>query len=157
MKHVQEAIMSVLGLLMCAVIGLTTDSCAHRSDPTPEKQAEYDSTTAEMAQEPQEWADPNAFVKAYKAWAENDSIQQVIYSMPETTLCAVCNVVKRNHSKFTAKDVVTEYLAHKEIYDESAKAQPKIRSDDETSDTLSYDTIIGDHKVHVTEYTKIEQ
>ena len=91
-----------------------------------------------------------------KAWAENDSIQQVIYSMPETTLCAVCNVVKRNHSKFTAKDVATEYLAHKEIYDESAKAQPKIRSDDETSDTLSYDTIIGGHKVHVTEYTKIE-
>lgn len=158
MKKYKEARLSLLGLLICAVIGLSMDSCArHRigEDTTPEEQAEKDSLFVSKMETP-EWSDANAFVKAYKVWGEQDSIQHQLYKLSESTLGAVVNVVKKTHAKFTAKDVLDEYIAHKDIYDETTKSEPREPNSQFQADTLEYDTTLNGTKVHVTEYTKIE-
>lgn len=156
MKLKNYSLMASLGLLCCIAIGLITESCArHRTEEkTPEEQAEYDSLTANYAVQPAEWADPNAFVKAYKAWGAKAHTDSVLYSLNEETLCAVANVVKKSHDKFTADDIVKEYESHKDIYDESVKAKPEYKST-APPDTTSYDTIIGNKRVRVVEYTTI--
>ena len=156
MKKFKEALLSILGLLICAVVGMTAESCSRHEVPTtPEEQAEIDTVYANQIAEQTEWADPNAFVKAYTALSKDDSVRNVIYSLPEETLCAVVNVVKRSHAKFTAEDVAKEYLAHKDIYDETQKVKEEPRAG-LPNDTLSYDTVLNGTKVHITEYTKIE-
>lgn len=156
MKKFKETLLSILGLLICAAIGMTVESCnRHEIPTTPEEQAEIDTVYANQIAEQTEWADPNAFVKAYTALSKDDSVRHVIYSLPEETLCAVVNVVKRSHAKFTSEDVAKEYLAHKDIYDETQKVKEEPRAG-LPNDTLSYDTVLNGIKVHVTEYTKIK-
>lgn len=160
---IKTALLSLFGLLMCAIVGLSLDSCANKSesDTTYEEQLEQDSLAAKFALEETKWASATDYIKTIKAWRERQINDSIVSHLSEQTLATVVNVVKKTHSTFTNADVVAEYNAHKDIYDEVKSPErateqfEKLPTQTQT-DSLEYDTIIGGHKVRVVEYTRIE-
>lgn len=156
MKKYKEALLALFGLLICAIVGLSMDSCAHQS----KTQEEMDSLTASCASQEPTWADPESYVKATQAWAEKTRNDSIIRSIPEETLLTIAKVVRKTHETFTDKDIIAEYNAHKDIYSEVQHApeyeKEVTRVNSNATDTLSYDTMYNGVKVHVTEYTKIK-
>lgn len=164
MKTRRNAMLILLGLLACMITGLSLDSCTEsessKAIEAEEKQLREDSLSAKRASEPDTWASATDYVTCQKAWAKKDSIQKIVRSLPEPVLCAIVNVVKKTHATFSSEDVVNEYYKNQTIYDEiplnNLIEQHSTSSNTEIIDTLSYDTIIGSHKVHVVEYTKLK-
>lgn len=138
-------------LLFAVVVGTTMCMCEHRQrevqseDSTCVKKASYDKVFLDIT-------DVTGFQKNMKDKLYYDS---VFVNLSQNILIDVWSVCEaKGHC--TQKDIVLEYLAHKDIYENIAKPKPEMNNNTDTLVSQNVDTIIDGKLYQLVKFSKTQ-
>lgn len=141
MKHfIKTSLIVALVWVVVVSVTLSTSSCKHRHDVTP-----VDTTTV-VSKPDEQWSSAKDFLD----WISVNNILFKVMSPEE--LYNVATVVATRNDHFTKKDIVREYLDHRDVY--TALHVKNIGNG--TINTNTKDTIIDGVKVKLISTTRYE-
>lgn len=108
-----KRLLSLLGVIATLMIAVTLGSCNHRSG----FHDDGDSTAVGNQPTEQTFASVNEVLLYQQNLAEDLEMQDIFLSMKRETIEDVVNVLKNREVSITVKNIVNEYRAGKQIYD----------------------------------------
>ena len=147
MKHFIKASL-VVAVVWAVVVSmaLSTSSCEHKPDVTP-----VDTTTV-ISKPVEQWSRVTDFLSWVNDETNSNYCDSIIFkAMSPEDLYNVATVVSSKNESFTKKDIVREFLDHKDVY---SALRGKHMTDSIVCDTK--DTIIDGVKVQLINTSRYE-
>lgn len=154
MKNVLNVLLSALvAVLLIGIVGLSVNSCTEggiKSYFSSQEEVETADQAVEAIVNP-DLGSVSDVVNFYTTLRSNMYIDSMFMALPETTIIDVSSVLLKSTPTVTKKDIVEEYSAHRNIYDNLPKSDVSKEESPTTSEPIAKVEITKEETTTVTE------